>query len=90
VRIEWRPQARNDLIEIIDYISDRDLRAARALEARILACVDRLPELPDIHRPGRVPGTREAIVHPNYILVYQAAPRVIAIQRVLHSRQQYP
>lgn len=66
------------------------MHAALALEARILACVDRLPEFPDIHRAGRVSGTREAIVHPNYILVYQASPQVIAIQRVLHSRQQYP
>ena len=41
------------------------------------------------HRPARVPGTREAIVHPNYILVYRVG-ETIDILAVLHSRQQYP
>jgi len=35
------------------------------------------------------PGTREAIVHPNYILVYRVG-ETIDILAVLHARQQYP
>ena len=41
-------------------------------------------------RLGRVPGTREHVVHPNYIVVYQVGDDVIDILRILHSRQQYP
>jgi plasmid stabilization system protein ParE len=48
-----------------------------------------LPDHPFIHRPGRVTGTREAVVHPNYILIYRVAEQ-IEILAVLHARQQYP
>lgn len=50
---------------------------------------EQLPANPYIFRPGRVPGTREAVVHPNYILVYRVA-QAIEILGVLHARQQYP
>ena len=50
---------------------------------------DRLPDHPFIHRPGRVAGTREAIVHPNYIVVYRVA-ETIDVLAVIHARQRYP
>ncbi len=43
-----------------------------------------------MHRTGRLPGTREAVVHPNYILVYRVGSDVVEVVNVLHSRQQYP
>lgn len=46
--------------------------------------------MPYLFRLGRVPGTREQVVHPNYIVVYQVGSDVIDILRILHSRQQYP
>ncbi len=46
--------------------------------------------MPYLFRLGRVPDTREHVVHPNYIVVYQVGDEVIDILRVLHSRQQYP
>lgn len=46
--------------------------------------------MPYLFRPGRVPGTREYVVHPNYIVVYQVGDEMIDILRVLHSRRQYP
>jgi toxin ParE1/3/4 len=42
-----------------------------------------------MHRPGRDPGTREAVVHPNYLIIYRVGD-VIEILAVLHARQQYP
>ncbi|WP_350297165.1 type II toxin-antitoxin system RelE/ParE family toxin [Limnohabitans sp. Rim8] len=52
--------------------------------------VESLPLMPYLFRPGRVAGTREQVVHPNYIVVYQVGNDVIDILRVLHSRQEYP
>ena len=46
--------------------------------------------MPYLFRPGRVSGTRERVVHPNYIVVYQVGDDAIDILRVLHSRQRYP
>jgi plasmid stabilization system protein ParE len=43
-----------------------------------------------MYRAGRVPGTRETVVHPNYILVYRVTAEAVEIVNVLHTRQQYP
>ena len=43
-----------------------------------------------MHRTGRVTGTREAIVHPNYLLIYRVDEDAVVITAVLHARQQYP
>ena len=49
----------------------------------------RIIQNPSLYRPGRVAGTREAVVHPNYILVYRVTG-TIEILAVLHARQRYP
>ena len=56
----------------------------------IEAFVEWLPDHPHMFRPGRVAGTREAVVHPNYILVYRVTGEAVEIVRLVHSRQQYP
>lgn len=88
--LTWRDSARADLRSIISYISEHNRPAADRLLERIMACADRLPDFPYIHRAGRVPGTREAVVHPNYILIYRVTADVVEITNVLHTRQQYP
>jgi toxin ParE1/3/4 len=90
LRLIWRGTALNDLKGIISYISERNVSAARRLQADIEACAERLPDHPFMYRRGRVPGTREAVVHPNYILVYRVAADAIEVVNVLHSRRQYP
>jgi plasmid stabilization system protein ParE len=35
-------------------------------------------------------GTREAVAHPNYLLIYRVGDGVVEILAVLHTRQQYP
>ena len=54
------------------------------------ACAERLSEHPFLHRPGRVTGTREIVVHPNCLMVYRVTADAVEIVNVLHSRQQYP
>ncbi|WP_232209404.1 type II toxin-antitoxin system RelE/ParE family toxin [Sphingomonas sp. SKA58] len=68
----------------------RNPTAADRIGAAIRHAADRLPDHPYLHRPGRVPGTREAVVHPNYILVYRVMTDRIQILALLHTRQQYP
>lgn len=86
----WRESARDDLRQIISYIAERDLAAAERLASAIEACAERLPEHPFMYRPGRVAGTREAVAHPNYILVYRVMIEVVEVLAVVHSRQRYP
>ncbi len=88
--VVWRTTARNDLRTIISYISDRNVRAAEDLRSRIENCSERIADHPYIYRPERIAGTREAVVHPNYVLVYQVGEAVVEILNVIHSRRQYP
>lgn len=88
--IRWADEAATDLVEILDYIEQRNATAAQNLHAAIVQSAENLPLMPYLFRPGRVPGTRELVVHPNYIVVYQVGSDVIDILRILHSRQQYP
>ena len=43
-----------------------------------------------MYRPGRAPGTREAVVHPNYILIYEVGADAVEVMRVIHARREYP
>ena len=86
----WAEEATTDLVEIIDFIEQRNALAAQTLLAAIVHSAENLPLMPYLFRLGRVAGTREHVVHPNYILVYQVGTEHIDILRVLHSRQQYP
>jgi toxin ParE1/3/4 len=88
--VRWSEEATTDLVEIIDFIEQRNARSAQSLHAAIVQSAENLPLMPFLFRPGRVAGTREHVVHPNYIVVYQVGDDVIDILRVLHSRQQYP
>lgn len=90
MRLVWRESARQELRQIFSYIADRDLAAAERLGAAIEACAERLPEHPFLYRPGRASGTREAVAHPNYILIYRVGTGTVEIVSLVHARQQYP
>lgn len=90
LNLVWRDSARGDFRQIISYIAERDLPAAERLASAIEACAERLPEHPFMYRPGRIAGTREAVVHPNYILIYRVTASAVEVVSVVHSRQQYP
>ncbi|RSU55350.1 type II toxin-antitoxin system RelE/ParE family toxin [Sphingobium yanoikuyae] len=86
----WRERAREDVRTIIDYISDRNPAAALRLTDLFAHVAEQLVDHPHMHRSGRIPDTREAIVTPNYILVYRVGTEAIEILNVKHTRQQYP
>jgi toxin ParE1/3/4 len=43
---------------------------------------------PKIGKTGRVAGTREFVVHPNYVLIYDIIDKNIRILRLLHTSRQ--
>ena len=82
--------ARSSLTEISGYIADRNPVAAQRLKDAIEQSVSNLPQHPYLYRPGLVAGTREIVVHPNYVVVYRVTGSAIEVINVLHSRQKYP
>jgi len=88
--LEWRATALTDLLAIVDYIADDNPDAAQALKDEIEEKTARLPDNPQLYRVGRVDGTREMVVRPNYVVVYADEPETVTILRVLHAAQQWP
>ncbi|WP_301271190.1 type II toxin-antitoxin system RelE/ParE family toxin [Halomonas sp. DN3] len=87
--IHWHDGAVADLLEVISYIAERDPQAALRLRSRLESAVTSVAEHPFLHQVGRVPGTREIVVHPNFIVIYQVTDR-IEVTAVVHARQNYP
>jgi len=88
--LEWTAPAVADLMAIVDYISDDNPDAAMALMDEIHGKVAELPAHPRRCRPGRVAGTRELVVRPNYLVVYTENPVAVTVLRVLHAAQMWP
>ena len=90
-RLEWRPQASADLVEIVAYIADDNPDAAQELKDEIEAKADKLPDYPRLYKPSvRVKGLRELIVRSNYIVLYRESPELVEIVNVVHARRQWP
>lgn len=90
LKLIWRETALNDLDRIILYIGSRNYPAALRLQMLMEDCAERLTHHPYLHRRGRIPETREAVVHPNYVMVYRVGSDAVEVLNVVHSRQQYP
>jgi len=90
MQLIWRPRARAELRLVLAYIAARNTGAAEQLRSQIEETAERLVDHPLMFRAGRVAYTREAIAHPNYILVYRVSVHAISIVSVLHATQQYP
>ncbi len=62
MRIVWLRAAERNLEEQLEYIGERNQRAADTLADKIAGSVARLADHPRRGRPGRVAGTRELAV----------------------------
>lgn len=87
MRLVWKPLALEDRVRIMDYIATDNPQAAFDLDESFKRKAEQLIEHPKLHKVGRLKGTREAVVHPNYIMVYSIDDDRITILRVLHSAQ---
>jgi toxin ParE1/3/4 len=91
MRIDWLPEAGQDLVEIRRFIAADHPNAAAQVAKRILDTVSYLRDHPEIGRVGRLPGTRELII-PGlpYIVPYRVKGAAIIILGVLHAAQEWP
>lgn len=88
--VRWSDEAERDLVQILDFIAERNPAAADRLQVRFSNVVKNLQDLSLIYREGRVSGTREIVVHPNYVLIYRIGADAVWIVNVLHSARRYP
>ena len=90
LKLRWSARALEEADNLASYIGERNQSAGENLIERLEFCAKRLAEFPYMHRAGRVSGTREAVISPNYVLVYRVTADAVEVINVLHARQQYP
>lgn len=92
MRLVWRPMAISDREAIMDYIAADNPLAAIELDDQFEAKAEQARQRPSLYKPGRIKGTREVVVRPNYVMVYAIAEDIqeLAILRVLYATQQWP
>jgi toxin ParE1/3/4 len=90
MEIRWTRKALENLDQIAAYIAqDNPVRAASFI-GEIKEKTQLLIQFPAIGRPGRVAGTRELVVHENYVLPYRVKADMIQILRVHHVARLWP
>ena len=89
MRLFWTPEALDDRRAIYDYIEADNPLAALNLDELFSEKVRNLIDHPGLGRIGRVTGTRELVVHKNYILIYDTTADSVRVLRVLHAAMQW-
>jgi len=91
VIIVWSPRAIEHLSHLRSDIARDNPRAANRIAGRLLDAVERLAELPNLGRPGRVAGTREVVVPGTpYVIPYRLRGDRLEVIAVFHGRQKWP
>jgi addiction module RelE/StbE family toxin len=80
----------SDRETIMDFIAQDNPQAALEMDGMFEEKAASLIQNPKLYKSGRLKNTREAIVHSNYLLVYEVSGETITILRVLHSAQAWP
>ena len=89
--IVWSPRAIHHLTDLRLYIARENPKAANRIAAALLAAVERLAELPNLGRPGRIAGTRELVVSGTpYVIAYRVRGDRIEVVALFHGRQKWP
>jgi addiction module RelE/StbE family toxin len=90
LEVKWSKPASTDFLAVISYVADKNPDAAQRLKDEIQLRIAQLPDHPRLYKPGRVDGTREIVVMPNYLIIYRETSDTLIILRVLHAARQWP
>ena len=87
----WTEAADEDLAAITDYVAMHDQAAALRLGQRLKNAALSLSEHPYLFKESeRMPGYREIVAHPNYLVFYRVLADRVQIEMVAHARRLYP
>jgi toxin ParE1/3/4 len=90
VELRWTRKALENLDHIAAYIALDNPTRASSFVGEIKEKIELLVMFPALGRPGRVAGTRELVVHDNYVVPYRVKGEVVQIIRVQHVAQLWP
>lgn len=92
MKINFTPQALEDLRAIKNWIAQEDDRAAERVISRIRQTAMMFAQFPKLGHLGDVAGTREfKVTGLPYMIAYQIASETeIDILTIIHAKRQYP
>jgi len=92
LRVNFTPEARDDLIAIRDWIAQDNELAAERVVSRIIQIAMMFGQFPKLGHVGDVAGTRVFVVPglPYRVVYAIAAEEEIDVLTVLHTRRRYP
>ena len=73
--------------EIARFIARDNPARATTFVTALKASTERLQDFPGMGRAGRVPGTRELVLHKNYIAIYRVKGGDVEVLRIHHVAQ---
>ena len=83
--IKWTTTALRSIDEIAGFIAKDNPTRASSFVLVLQDAVTRLQAHPGMGRAGRVPRTRELVLHKNYIAIYRARGDHVEILRLHHA-----
>ena len=88
--IKWTKAAFRSVDEIAAYIAQDNPTRATSFVLELQSAVTKLQAHPGMGRAGRVPGTRELVLHKHYIAIYRVRGDEVEILRLHHvTRNMY-
>ncbi len=90
MELRWTRKALENLGQIAAYIAQDNPTRASSFIGEIKEKTELLLAFPALGRPGRVPGTRELVVHDNYVVPYRVKADTVQIIRVQHVARLWP
>ncbi len=83
--IKWTKTALGSVNEIAGFIAKDNPARATSFVLELQQAVTTLQAHPGMGRAGRVPGTRELVLHKNYIAIYRVRDDDVEILRLHHA-----
>lgn len=90
MKVRWTPEAEDDRAQIFDYIAADSPRSAIKMDELFSKAAAQLADHPQYGRTGRITGTREAVVHKSYCLVYEIEQETVWVLALVHTARQWP
>lgn len=82
--LKWTRTALRSVDEIAGFIAKDNPTRATSFVLELKEAVTRLQLHPGMGRAGRVPGTRELVLHKNYIAIYRVRGDDVEVLRLHH------
>ena len=83
--IKWTRAALASVDDIAGFIAKDNPTRATSFVLELQAAVTKLQAHPGMGRAGRVPGTRELVLHKNYIAIYRVRGDDVEILSLHHA-----